>query len=131
MAFMCAAFSACGVDLAASAGGISLDNASEEQADLEEHVEEGYDESAEEEASDEIDDESTADIDEETYEVILNSNPERMRYHLPGCRGVGQISEEHYQEYKLTKEEIKDKEQNDGWIPCGWCHPERKLGIDQ
>ena len=86
---------------------------------------------AQDEAKNEKQAEEKSDNNADTYEVILNSNPSRMRYHMPDCRGVDDISKEHYQKYELTKEEIKNKQDHEGWIPCGWCHPDRKLGIDK
>ena len=122
------AFSSCGVDLAASAGNISSDTSVESQAEEEsessDSTEEDYDD-------EEAEEDSQIDADAGTYKIVLNSNPSRMRYHTPDCRGVDEISEAHYQEYELTAEEIKEKQENEGWIPCGWCHPDRELGIDQ
>lgn len=150
LVIICAAFSSCGANLAASAGNIGAESAEEdldsaEEADAgsydeefhdDEDVEsEDYDDEDSEENEENIEesleaDEETLSDKDEKYEVILNNNPERMRYHMPECRGVDQISEEHYEEYKLTKEEIKEKEDTAGWIECGWCHPKRKLGIE-
>lgn len=137
-------FSSCGTDLAASAGNISAENSADEQVIVQddsleddEYIDEEYDD---EEYVDESDADLDVDVSEKektsdattaTYEIVLNSNPSRMRYHLPECRGVKQISEEHYQAYELTKEEIKEKQDTAGWIPCGWCHPDVELGIDQ
>lgn len=140
LVIMSAAFSACGVDLAASAGNISADNLGESSLDetaddyaddLDESSDDEEDADLEEYDAEYSDDSMDEDVsgNGEKYEIILNSNPDRMRYHLPECRGVKQISEEHYQKYELTKEEIKEKEENAGWIACGWCHPDRELGV--
>ena len=129
-------FSSCGADLAASAGNISSDtsveNQAEEETEFNDSIEEDYDdESLGNEDYEEAEEDGQVDDDTGTYKIVLNSNPSRMRYHFPDCRGVDDISEAHYQEYELTAEEIKEKQENAGWIPCGWCHPDRKLGIDQ
>ncbi len=146
LSMMCVVFSSCGADLAASAGGISAENAAEEQvrseleesgdehsedAELEEDEDEYSDEDAEEYDSEAADDVETDADNNETYEIVFNSNPSRMRYHLPTCRGVDDISEEHFKKYTLTKEEIKEKQDSEGWIPCGWCHPDKKIGIGE
>ena len=129
MTLICAILPTCGVDLAASASGIKSDSTEEVSSDIEEYESE-YSEEAEV-IDDETDDTENGTGDAaETYTVILNSNPSRMRYHMPSCRGVDEISEEHYQECELTAEEIKDKQDNHGWISCGWCHPDKKLGIE-
>lgn len=128
--------SSCGADLAASASKVNPDSSVQNQVVAQD------DESEYDELDEEYDDESAWDLDDEdteeegqsdaeTYEIVFNSNPSRMRYHMPECRGVDDISVDHYQKFELTKEEIKDKQENAGWIPCGWCHPDRKLGIDQ
>lgn len=144
--------SSCGAEMAASAGSISSDNTAEELAAVRDDMFEDDEDIDEDIIDDEIDDEDTyeeydseadADLEEEltdtedvsdagdaSFEIILNSNPSRMRYHLPDCRGVKQISKEHYQKFELTKEEIKEKQDTAGWIPCGWCHPDVELGID-
>ncbi len=133
MTLICAVFSSCGTNLAASASGIKTDDTEEVSTDIDEYETE-YSEEAEEDIDAETDDvedtEIGSDDSEETYAVILNSNPSRMRYHMPSCRGVDEISDEHYQEYELTIEEIKDMQDNHGWIACGWCHPDKKLGIE-
>lgn len=130
--------SSCSADIAASAGKINSDSSAQNQAVAQDEESE-YDDIDEEygdESAWDLDDEDAeeavqTDANTETYEIVFNSNPSRKRYHLPDCRGVDQISEEHYQAYEMTKEEIKEKEERDGWKACGWCHPDKELGIDQ
>ena len=48
---------------------------------------------------------------------ILNTNS--MRFHLPSCGSVGQISPGNYQEYSGSREALIQ----DGYRPCGSCKP--------
>lgn len=65
------------------------------------------------------------------YKIILNANPIKMKYHLTGCGNLGDIKPEFYQEYELTVDELKEKDENEGWEPCGGCKPDVILGIKE
>ncbi len=53
--------------------------------------------------------------DERTY--ILNTNS--MKFHLPDCDGVADISEYNKQEYTGSRDDLIGQ----GYTPCGSCHP--------
>ena len=50
---------------------------------------------------------------------ILNTNPSRMKIHLPTCSSVAQMSEKNKKEFHGTLEEAIAM----GYSPCGTCNP--------
>lgn len=50
---------------------------------------------------------------------VLNSNPDRMRFHYPDCRDVSKIAAENYSTFNGTRDDVI----NQGYTPCGHCHP--------
>ncbi len=52
---------------------------------------------------------------ERTY--ILNTSTHK--FHLPGCRGVSQMSEKNKSEVTATRDELIER----GYSPCGLCNP--------
>ncbi len=73
--------------------------------------------SAEEEESAHTDEGS---IKSQERDYILNANPERKRYHLPGCNSVKQIKKENKKEFRGTANDLE----NQGYKPCGNCRPD-------
>ena len=53
----------------------------------------------------------------ETGRYVLNTNS--MKFHLPSCGSVNQISPGNYQEYSGGREELIQR----GYSPCGSCKP--------
>lgn len=68
--------------------------------------------------------------DEEVISVVLNTNKDRRRIHIPGTYCAGQIHEENYLEWTGTADELKEFATKYGYVACGSCHPENELGID-
>ena len=68
-------------------------------------------------ASDSNDDESTDPQSDEVYTYILNINT--MKFHWPQCSSVSRMSAENRQEYTATRQSLL----NQGYEPCGQCHP--------
>lgn len=68
--------------------------------------------------------------DEEVITVVLNTNKDRRRIHIPGTYCAGQIHEENYLEWTGTADELNEYAKKYGYVACGSCHPETKLGID-
>ena len=52
-------------------------------------------------------------------DYVLNSNPDRMRFHKPTCGDVKKISAKNRQDVHMTREEVIAM----GYTPCGHCHP--------
>ena len=50
-------------------------------------------------------------------DYILNTNS--MKFHLPGCSGVSQMSAKNRQDYHGTREALIRQ----GYEPCSLCHP--------
>jgi len=46
-------------------------------------------------------------------------NRRSKRFHRPGCKGVAQVSPEHYAAYHGTRDELIKM----GYVPCGNCEP--------
>ena len=46
-------------------------------------------------------------------------NTSTKKFHLPNCRDVDKISPENYWAYEGTKDDLI----NQGYSPCGHCHP--------
>ena len=55
--------------------------------------------------------------DDSKYDYILNMNTHK--FHLPGCRGVKQMSESNKGKYKGSREEVIEQ----GYEPCKICNP--------
>ncbi len=67
-------------------------------------------------------DNKTKDVKETSNDVtktnyVLNTNTHK--FHLPGCRHVGEIEDGNRKDFVGTKEEVIDM----GYAPCGTCHP--------
>ena len=104
-----------------------------EDADFDEAFDEEDDEWAEDSDEDDVDtDEAEEDsaVDGNTITVILNTNEDRKRIHMPDTSCAGQIHEENYQEWTGTEQELIDFANEYGCVACGRCHPDTKLGID-
>lgn len=128
LVIMSAAFSACGVDLAASAGNISADNLGESSLDeTTDDFDDGLDESSTEEEDPDLyeyDAEYSDDIEEETGDsegitttYVLNTNT--LKFHYPDCRSVKQMKDKN----KLTEETTREDLISRGYDPCGNCNP--------
>ena len=50
-------------------------------------------------------------------DYVLNTNS--MRFHLPSCSSVDQMSEQNRQDFHGTREELIEQ----GYEPCGNCNP--------
>ena len=68
--------------------------------------------------------------DDRVVTVILNTNEDRLRIHMPGTTCAKQIHKENYQEWTGTADELKKFAEEHGYVPCGQCHPELELNID-
>lgn len=55
----------------------------------------------------------------EAREYVLNSNPDRMRFHYPNCRSVDTIKAENRVDVVSTREDLIAE----GYVPCGNCKP--------
>lgn len=66
----------------------------------------------------------------DTVTVVLNTNKDRRRIHIPGTSCAKQIHTENYEEWTGTAEELKAFAEQYGYVACGSCHPDPKLGID-
>lgn len=53
----------------------------------------------------------------DSRQYVLNTNTKR--FHIPGCRSVGQMKENNKKEYTGTRDEVIQM----GYRPCGNCHP--------
>lgn len=128
LVFMCAILSACGANLAASAGGISLDSAPEEQVDLEEpeeeytdgSIDEGLQIQDEEYGYEDVQDDSAEEVQEENGVVttyVLNTNTKK--FHKPECGSVKLMKEKNKSIEETTREDIIAR----GYDPCENCDP--------
>lgn len=136
----------CGMDsssLGASANipDASADTIAEEGAD---EMEAAYNEEDVDDIEDDYDvedleeiteDEKVADdeeklSDERTITVVLNTNKNRKRIHIPDTRCANQIHEENYLEWTGTAEELIDYAKKNGYVACGMCHPDVELNIE-
>ena len=68
--------------------------------------------------------------DDRTVTVVLNTNPTRKRIHLADSRCVETIKPENRSDWTGTADELKKYAEENGYVPCGTCHPEKKLNID-
>ena len=68
--------------------------------------------------------------DEGSITVVLNTNPDRKRIHVPGTHCASQIHAENYLEWTGTAKELNEYAKENDYIACGSCHPELKLGIE-
>ena len=120
-----------GIDLSASMAGI---NETEEtpsvEAEYDESVEtDEYDnDDTEEDEYDEEDEEGeeTEQVEEDqetdnTITVVLNTNKDRLRIHIPDTSCANQIHEENYQEWTGTEEELINYAREYGYVACGRC----------
>ena len=104
-----------------------------EDVDFDEDNDEESDEWAEDSDEDAVDtDEAEGDsaVDGNTITVVLNTNKDRKRIHLLDTSCAGQIHAENYQESTGTEQELIDFANEYGYVACGRCHPDTKLGID-
>ena len=62
--------------------------------------------------------------------VVLNTNKDRRRIHIPGTSCAKQIHTENYEEWTGTAEELKAFAEQYGYVSCGSCEPDKELGID-
>ncbi len=85
---------------------------------------------SEDQTSSAVSENSENSSDGSTITVILNTNPDRKRIHMPGTSCADQIHKENYEEWTGTAEELKEFAEKEGYVPCGTCHPEKKLNID-
>lgn len=68
--------------------------------------------------------------DDRIVTVVLNTNKDRMRIHIPNTSCADQIHEENFQEWTGTADELKEYAKENGYVACGRCHPERELNIN-
>ena len=68
--------------------------------------------------------------DERTVTVVLNTNEDRKRIHMADAHCVETIKPENRSEWTGTADELKKFAEENGYVPCGTCHPEKKLNID-
>ncbi len=69
------------------------------------------------ESGDETADTAAAETDDEEMTYILNTGS--MKFHLPSCEGVADISEHNKKEYTGSRQALIDE----GYAPCGTCNP--------
>ena len=119
------------------AGETVIDQTEEQSDDLESTTVEDLVEEQSEEASEEQDEEGQpGEVDEEqredanTITVVLNTNKDRLRIHMQGTSCSEKIHDENYLLWTGTEDELIDYAKKYGYVACGTCHPERKLGID-
>lgn len=122
-----------GVSLSASMSGLNeteettdISDEDEESADIEEY---DYEYADDEEASTGQTEESQT-TDGKIVNVVINTNPDRKRIHIPGTSCAKQIHEENYLDWTGTEEELLEYAKENGYVACGRCHPDTKLGID-
>ncbi|MEE0751443.1 hypothetical protein [Frisingicoccus sp.] len=53
----------------------------------------------------------------ETHSYVLNTNT--MKFHYITCNSVSKIADENYETYEGTRDDLM----NQGYEPCGHCHP--------
>ena len=123
-----------GVSLSASMSGLNeteetsdISDEEEESADIEEYDYEYADDEEEEKA--EQAEEGKA-VDDRVVHVVINTNPDRKRIHIPGTSCADQIHEENYLDWTGTEEELLEYAKEHGYVACGKCHPDTKLGIE-
>lgn len=85
---------------------------------------------AQDQTSEAVNEDGERSADDRIVTVVLNTNPDRKRIHIPDTRCAKQIHEENYQEWTGTADELKKFAEENGYVPCGTCHPETKLNID-
>ena len=68
--------------------------------------------------------------DDRTITVVLNTNEDRKRIHMSNASCVETIKDENRLEWTGTADELKEYAEKNGYVPCGTCHPEKKLNID-
>ena len=114
-----------------------IDQTEEQSDDLESTTaEDMVDEQSKETGEEQSEEEQLGDVEEEQHEdvntitVVLNTNKERLRIHMPGTSCSEKIKEENYLEWTGTSDELINYANEHGYVACGTCHPERKLGID-
>ncbi len=123
------------VSLGASMSGLNeteeTTDISDEDVESEDIEEEEYDyEFADEEAEQTEQIEENQADDSGDVHVVLNTNPDRKRIHIPGTSCAGQIKEENYLDWTGTEEELVKYAEENGYVACGRCHPDTKLGIE-
>lgn len=69
-------------------------------------------------------------VDDKTITVVLNTNKDRKRIHIPDTSCAKQIHKENYLEWTGTESELVEFAIKNGYVACGRCHPDTKLGID-
>lgn len=90
-----------------------------------------YDDTKQDEEDEEIEQVGEEqETDDNTITVVLNTNKERKRIHIPGTSCANQIHEENYLEWTGTEAELINYAKDNGYVACGRCHPDTKLGID-
>lgn len=72
---------------------------------------------AEEQARLQAEQEAAVALNERDY--VLNTNPERMRFHEPSCKSVKQIKESNVEYFYGDRQALIDQ----GFTPCGNCNP--------
>ena len=85
---------------------------------------------AQDQTSEAVDEDGESSADDRIVTVVLNTNKDRKRIHIPDTRCAKQIHEENYQEWTGTADELKKFAEENGYVSCGTCHPETKLNID-
>ena len=95
--------------------GIHIDYATGDN--YEEDGKSAIDEEAPSVASDSVSSDSGADAAVAMQDYVLNTNT--LKFHLPGCRSVKQMSEKNRQDVKATRDELIAR----GYEPCKICNP--------
>ena len=110
--------SACGADLAASAGNAGT---TDEQVTVDvedtESLEDVDLESLEIEDDEELLEEDVSEPEEQVMIYVLNTNTHK--FHYPDCRSVKQMKDKNKLEVEATREEVIAN----GYDPCGNCNP--------
>lgn len=68
--------------------------------------------------------------DDRVVTVVLNTNPDRKRIHLSDAKCIEKIKPENRSDWTGTADELKEYAEREGYVPCGTCNPDKKLGID-
>jgi DNA-entry nuclease len=68
--------------------------------------------------------------DDRVIKVVLNTNEDRKRIHMADAGCVETIKPENRSDWTGTADELKKFAEENGYVPCGTCHPEKKLNID-
>ena len=74
--------------------------------------------------------ENTEAADARVITVVLNTNKDRKRIHLPDESCTKDIKPENYAEWTGTEDELEEYARKNGYVPCGRCDPDKKLGLD-